>query len=217
MSGKLKIKSIFKSVVLKEKREKKQALLSQNRERSLEPTFGILLVEDEAIIRHFVKVDLEYHLDKYQYQFYEAANGVEALDIIGKDREKKIKIIILDLKMDKMGGLELLNILNRSERDDIGVIIVTAYGDNEAREKAMFYRAIGFFEKLKIDPKKLADLIVNYLENYITSAPRNTRLEMQKRTLKNEVIANYEYFRYVDIEGNPKGVCLGRRDESESK
>lgn len=204
--------------MLKEKSEKKQhQLLSQNRERDLEATIGILLVEDEAIIRHFIKIDLEHHLDKYKYQFHEAENGVEALNIISQDREKKIKIIILDLKMDKMGGLELLNILNRSERDDIGIIIVTAYGDQEALEKAMFYRAIGFFEKLKIDPKDLADLIVKYLDNYITSAPRNTRLEMQKRTLKNEVIANYEYFRYVDIEGNPKGVCLGRRDESEPK
>lgn len=82
----------------------------------------ILVVDDEADIREL----LRYNLEMRGYQICEAADGEEALQ---KARELKPSLIVLDLMLPKMGGLEVCREL-RSDgaTKNIPIIMLTALG-----------------------------------------------------------------------------------------
>ncbi len=84
---------------------------------------NILLVEDDAIeIMKFNRVVS--HL-KIRHKITEARNGEEALNIL-KDREANPDIIILDLNMPKVSGIEFLKIIKEDNaRKNIPTIILT--------------------------------------------------------------------------------------------
>ena len=79
----------------------------------------MLVVDDVDINREILSL---YFRDKYE--ILEAANGQEALDIIMRQR---VDIILLDIVMPVMGGMELLEILHQSDTlNNIPVIVTTS-------------------------------------------------------------------------------------------
>ena len=89
----------------------------------------VLVADDEKNGRRM----LEILLTKLGCEVSVAVDGAEALDII---RSTSVNLLITDLKMPKMDGLELLSTL-RQEGYDIPVIVVTAYGTVESAVAAM--------------------------------------------------------------------------------
>ena len=106
----------------------------------------ILVVDDEPNSRE----GLTKILIKEGYEVVAAASGKEAL----KEAEKEdIDLIITDLKMPEISGTDILEKI-RESKPDIGVIIVTAYGEVNSYLKAM---TLGAFEYLN-KPIKLDEL-----------------------------------------------------------
>ena len=81
--------------------------------------FSVLVVDDEEIARN----NLEYVLRREEYDVATAANGKEALD---KVRSQHFDIILTDLKMDKMDGIQLLESVKMSA-PHMEVVIITGY------------------------------------------------------------------------------------------
>jgi len=91
----------------------------------------VLLVDDEKSVRVSLKWILK---DLGIFHFLEAENGSEALEIF---RGEKVDLIISDLVMDKVSGLQLLNELKKSDnRKDIPFIFLTASTDKEVLSDA---------------------------------------------------------------------------------
>lgn len=96
---------------------------------------SILLVEDDeldviSVQRSLRKLDHPYHLET-------AYNGIEALEFLKKSKSEQTPlpdIILLDLNMPKMNGIEFLKVL-RSNADlkDIKVFVMTTSGDESDR------------------------------------------------------------------------------------
>ncbi|MDF1614745.1 response regulator [Desulfurivibrio dismutans] len=80
----------------------------------------ILLVDDEDLIRASLAMDLV----EAGYAAKAASGGEEALDMF---RRGDFELVITDLLMEGMDGIELLRAL-RSEAPEVGVIILTGYG-----------------------------------------------------------------------------------------
>ena len=100
----------------------------------------MLIVDDveinRAILAQFFAED---------YQIVEAGNGQEALDIIESQR---IDIVMLDLVMPIMGGMELLSIMHKSEKlNQIPVIVTTSQGAVNSEVQAMERGAADFITK----------------------------------------------------------------------
>ena len=89
----------------------------------------ILIVDDEEI----AQVNMEHVLKKDGYTCRCAANGVEALKIL---ESEEVDLIVSDLKMDKMDGLELLAEVNRS-RPELPMIMVTGFATVDSAVKAL--------------------------------------------------------------------------------
>ncbi len=99
----------------------------------------ILVVDDQYGIRAL----LYEILLKDGYHIFQAANGAEALKIVDKETPE---LVLLDMKIPGMDGLE---ILRRIKEDDpeIGVIMMTAYGELNLINQAMELGAITHFSK----------------------------------------------------------------------
>jgi CheY-like chemotaxis protein len=90
----------------------------------------ILIVEDEEYVRDFMTLLL-----KDEYDIIPAANGIEAINQI--NTHSSIDLILLDLHMPGINGLDLLRTLRREVSKQFSVIIVTAYSTPEIKKEAV--------------------------------------------------------------------------------
>ena len=97
----------------------------------------ILIVEDDRIIREGV---VEF-LREFNYEMVEAGDGVEAL----KKFNHEINLVILDIKLPSMSGLEVLGKIREKSR--VPILMMTAFSDEESQIMAFSNLADGFMEK----------------------------------------------------------------------
>jgi CheY-like chemotaxis protein len=116
---------------------------SYDDERSPHQSSGtetVLLAEDEAILRAFM-VRL---LRRLGYQVLAAANGEEALRVAGLHR-RDIHLLITDVVMPKLGGVELANQLLGSH-PELKVLFISGHADDHSLQSAPRVRA-AFLQK----------------------------------------------------------------------
>ncbi|MEH6943627.1 response regulator [Bacillus sp. JJ722] len=102
-------------------------------------TGKILIVDDQYGIR----ILLNEVLQKVGYKTYQAANGVQALEIA---KEHSPDLVLLDMKIPGMDGIEILKRMKDYD-PNIAVIIMTAYGELDMIQKAKDLGAITHFAK----------------------------------------------------------------------
>jgi len=105
----------------------------------MKSNISILIVDDEEMMRNLLKRILS----REGYQIKTAEDGVAALELL---KTEKIDMIISDMKMPRMNGLELLKIVKK-ESPQIGVIIMTAYGDTYTVKDALLLGANEYITK----------------------------------------------------------------------
>ncbi|BDG49139.1 MULTISPECIES: response regulator [Parageobacillus] len=99
----------------------------------------ILIVDDQYGIR----ILLNEVFQKEGYTTYQAANGMQALEIVQKHRPD---LVLLDMKIPGMDGIEILKRLKEIDRD-IKVIIMTAYGELDMIQETKELGAMMHFAK----------------------------------------------------------------------
>lgn len=100
---------------------------------------NILVVDDEEIMRNL----LEKLLTLEGYNILTAVDGQDALEVIAKE---KVDLVVSDMKMPRMDGFELLKNL-RNNYPDIGVVIMTGYGDTYTIKDALLLGADEYLSK----------------------------------------------------------------------
>ena len=99
----------------------------------------ILVVDDEPMVLDlFQKI-----LSRERYTLLTASNGKEALELVCK---KRPDLVILDLKLPDMSGIETLRRINR-RNENPEVIIITGYGSMETARAAMRLGAYDYITK----------------------------------------------------------------------
>ncbi|MBS4212568.1 MULTISPECIES: response regulator [Neobacillus] len=99
----------------------------------------ILIVDDQFGIR----ILLNEVFQKEGYQTFQAANGVQALEIV---KTHDPDLVLLDMKIPGMDGIEILKRMKVLD-PDIRVIIMTAYGELDMIQEAKDLGAITHFAK----------------------------------------------------------------------
>ena len=121
----------------------------------------ILVVDDEPDLEPLMLQRMRRNIRRGQYAFVFARNGVEALDMLR--REKDIDMVISDINMPEMDGLTLLQQIPKVD-PNVRSIIVSAYGDMENIRTAMNRGAFDFVTK-PIDFKDLRVTIDRTLQH----------------------------------------------------
>ncbi|MCI4620375.1 response regulator [Priestia megaterium] len=99
----------------------------------------ILIVDDQYGIR----ILLTEVLQKEGYTTFQAANGFQAIDIT---KEQAPDLVLLDMKIPGMDGIEILKRLKQHD-ETIKVIIMTAYGELDMIQEAKDLGALTHFAK----------------------------------------------------------------------
>jgi DNA-binding response OmpR family regulator len=108
----------------------------------------ILVVDDEPGMRK----SLAMMLRREQYQVTETASVAEA---VGRLKGEGYDLVIADLMMEPLNGLDLLALIQRYHTT-CPVIIMSAFGTPEARSEATALGAVDFLEKPLQTPQLLA-------------------------------------------------------------
>ena len=137
----------------------------------------ILIIEDEASIRRvLVKILTE---ENPQYQVFEAEDGLIGTEMIKKD---DFDLVLCDIKMPKMDGVEVLEIVKKI-KPEIPMVMISGHGDLDTAVKTM---RMGAFDYISKPPD------LNRLLNTIRNALDRKQLVVENKRLKRKVSKQYE-------------------------
>jgi CheY-like chemotaxis protein len=123
---------------------------------------SILVVDDEPDVAEMFRQCFRREARNGTYVMHFANSGDEALNLLTKGIEPTLMVILSDINMPVMDGLELLREI-KTRRPDLPVMMVTAYGDDDRRRLAGEYGAAEFitkpvdFDFLKTQLRDLSD------------------------------------------------------------
>ncbi len=157
----------------------------------------ILVIDDEESLRH----GAERILTRMGFNVFLASTGMEGLDLLEKE---STGIVLLDLKMPGMDGMEVLKRISSMEKK-ILVIVITGYATIETAIEAMKFGAYDFIPK-PYEPDQLR-IVVNRARENLNLEQSAIHLELkQKETLN---VLNTERSRtHTIIESLPNGVIV---------
>ena len=137
----------------------------------------ILIIEDEAAIRRvLVKILTEESKD---YQLEEAQDGLEGMELLKK---KDYDLVLCDIKMPKMDGVEVLEATMKI-KPEIPIIMISGHGDLETAVNTMRLGAYDYISK----PPDL-----NRLLTTVRNAMDRNELVVENKRLKKKVSKKYE-------------------------
>ena len=134
----------------------------------------ILIVDDEEQLREM----LQHFFSREGYQVITASNGEDGLK---KVREEKPDLVLLDIKMPgSLDGMGVLWTVKKKIDSDIGVIMMTAYGELETAIMAMEFGAYDYLLKPFDSLEAIGIIVRKWLDH------RKTTLEKMKKKGKKE-------------------------------
>jgi DNA-binding NtrC family response regulator len=137
---------------------------------------AILIVEDEARMRRLLELDL----GEAGYQTFSAADAEKGLDLL---RREQIDLVLTDLKLPGLGGLEFLQAAKRLN-GSLPVVVMTAYGSVETAVEAMKAGASDYVLK----PFALAEMRL-----VVQKELDVRRLREENRSLREALGRHYNY------------------------
>jgi DNA-binding NtrC family response regulator len=130
----------------------------------------ILLIDDEVSIRRTLKEILEFE----KYRVLEASDGFSAIDIFKKST---IDIVLLDIKMPKMDGLEVMEFLQEIN-PEVPVIMISGHGTIDTAVEAVKKGAFDYISK----PPDLNRLLIT-----LRNAQERHSLVVETKSLKRKI------------------------------
>ena len=137
----------------------------------------ILIIEDEASIRRvLVKILTE---ENAQYQVFEAEDGLIGIEMI---KNEDFDLVLCDIKMPKMDGVEVLQAVKKI-KPEIPMVMISGHGDLETAVNTM---RMGAFDYISKPPD------LNRLLNTIRNALDRKQLVVENKRLKRKVSKQYQ-------------------------
>lgn len=135
----------------------------------------VLVIDDERPIRNTLKEILEYE----NFKVDDAADGNEALSLIAKN---KYDLILSDIKMPKMDGLELLEKI-QSQQPDVPIVMISGHGNIDTAVEALKKGAYDYIAK-PIDMNRLLVTVRNAFDK--------KELVVETKILKKKISRTYD-------------------------
>ena len=137
----------------------------------------ILIIEDEAAIRRVLKKIISEENDKYQVE--EAEDGLVGIEMISKS---DFDLVLCDIKMPKMDGVEVLEKIKKL-KPEIPIVMISGHGDLDTAVNTM---RLGAFDYISKPPD------LNRLLNTVRNALDKKELVVENKLLKKKVSKKYE-------------------------
>jgi len=146
----------------------------------------VLIVEDEILVRIGLKMSVDW--ERHGYQIVgEASDGIEALRLC---ESLKPDIVLTDIKMPKMNGLEFIKQLN-DKYPDIKAVILSNYDEFSYAQEALNLGAVNYVLKVDVNPDELIEILNNIREKYI----KNIKITGSVNMVKDNSLEKYNLMR----------------------
>jgi DNA-binding NtrC family response regulator len=149
----------------------------------------ILIIDDEPHLPH----QLARFLHKQGYEVVIAANGELGLETL---QNSTIDLVLLDLRLPKLGGLEVLAQIRKMD-EELSVVILTAYGDVQTAVAAM---------KLGVADYLLKGFDLEELLLVVQRALEKSAMSRELRELRRERSAHYHFDYIVGYSERMRGI-----------
>lgn len=137
----------------------------------------ILIIEDEAAIRRVLKKIISE--ENKSYEIDEAEDGLDGIEKIGKN---DYDLVLCDIKMPRMDGLEVLEKL-KTLKPETPIVMISGHGDLDTAVETM---RLGAFDYISKPPD------LNRLLNTVRNALDRKELVVENKMLKKKVSKKYE-------------------------
>ncbi|CAL2075936.1 sigma-54 dependent transcriptional regulator [Tenacibaculum sp. 190524A02b] len=137
----------------------------------------ILIIEDEAAIRRVLKKIISEENDSYQVE--EAEDGLVGIEMI---KDNDYDLVLCDIKMPKMDGVEVLEKAKKL-KPEVPMVMISGHGDLDTAVNTM---RLGAFDYISKPPD------LNRLLNTVRNALDKKELVVENKRLKKKVSKNYE-------------------------
>ena len=146
----------------------------------------VLIVDDEKIEREGVKYLLSQ--ENWESEIYEAANGKQALEIL---RVKSVDLLLTDIKMPHMDGLEL----SRTAKEDnvnLRIVIFSGHNDFSFAQEAIRYGVSDYILK-PVDPESFHTVMERVCKEISKDKDKEHKELREKNFLQQYFLQNYIY------------------------
>ena len=137
----------------------------------------ILIIEDESAIRRVLKKIISEENDSYEV--FEAEDGLEGIEKVLKE---DFDLILCDVKMPKMDGVEVLEKIKKI-KSEIPIVMISGHGDLDLAVNTM---KLGAFDYISKPPD------LNRLLNTVRNALDRKELVLENKRLKKKVSKKYD-------------------------
>lgn len=138
----------------------------------------VLIVDDEPFIRQGLRILIDWK--QYGYEIIgEAQNGVEAIKEIEKN---KVDLIIADIKMPEMNGIELIEYVRNNISTKIKFIVLSGYYEFEYAKKAIKYNVTDYILK-PIQRDELVKVLNSFKEEYFKQENQDMIQKMKDKVV----------------------------------
>ncbi len=144
----------------------------------------LLIIEDEAAIRRVLtKILTE---ENKAYQVTEAKDGLEGIELI---KNNEYDLVLCDIKMPKMDGVEVLTAVKKI-KPEVPMVMISGHGDLDTAVNTM---RLGAFDYISKPPD------LNRLLNTVRNALDRKELVVENKRLKKQVSKNYEMVGHSEL------------------
>lgn len=142
----------------------------------MKPNYGILIVDDDKELASGLKEKFELDTE-LGCEVDICTDSTQVLSVL-KSKGKHYNIVLLDIKMPKLTGRDVLQMIKKAF-PDIHVIIISGYFDEYNRDELVRFGAYHIFEK-PLDFHKLKDYIKRAIENTDVTTIRVKGMDLRR-------------------------------------
>lgn len=152
----------------------------------------VLIVDDEPFIRQGLKILIDW--GSYGYEITaEAVNGKEAINIL---KSHRIDLVITDIKMPEMNGLEFIGYVRQHISPNMRFIVLSGYYEFNYAKRAIQYKVTDYILK-PIQKEELINILVRVRDDFEVCKQEEKDKKVQNRivydrNLMNVIYGNYE-------------------------
>lgn len=143
--------------------------------------FKVLIVDDELLVRLGIKTTIAWEENNFQV-VGEASNGMEAFEMYTKMQPD---IVITDIKMPKMDGIELTKRIRETGRNT-KIVVLTCYDEFNYLKEALVLGASDYIIKATMQPQELLNTLIKVRKEIEKEYIGLSEVENMKREIESQ-------------------------------
>ncbi|MDD4188514.1 MAG: response regulator [Eubacteriales bacterium] len=144
--------------------------------------YKVLIVEDELLVREGIKKSIDWAANGFAPP-KEAYNGSDAWSII---ESSHVDVVITDIKMPGMNGIELIRKIRNSSKQ-MEIIILSCYNDFNYVKEALELGACDYLFKLDMMPEDIVKALQRAVEKLSSKESTNSKIKLLEQTISDNL------------------------------